>query len=1816
MAQLERNRVFLIDEIKDLQEKSDKIFNKADDLIKNVYTYSNNIKSLYNNIPSDTKYIELDSDISSIIKLIDNAHFNTVHKQMNKTLKKITEHVPQYDTNFAQSIDSIVSITNSTIKEINSIKDLINTVNINKNYDLFIDKIDDFTKKLKENKTKYRSTLKEIKSELNGLEISSCEYSCDPVNLATGNFALDNIDISINGAYPLIFRRMYNSLEETISSLGKGWTHNFDINMTIDNVLEQATITLEDSHKEIFYIEDNKFIPLFNKNSSLNKIDSGFIFKSSNNNIYLFDTDGNCLKYEDSKGVLYEFEYEDNKLCRISNKCGQILLKYNEEGLLKEIHDGLDRKQSYIYDDFRLTKVCSESGESIIYSYDIEGNIKDVKDGNKKLKISNVFDDKNRTTEQTFPDGSKMHFKYNDEEKYVEVKERNGSITKYYHDELFRTSKIVSSNGFLEYKYNDKGQRTEYKDKMGNVTRYEYNSFGDITKVIDSYENYIKLYYDKNRMPVMMKNKDGSVKRNVYNTKGLLIRTIDSLGRSIGYKYDNTTNPRKIFLPDSSEYKFGYDNRENVTSITNPMGNKIQCKYDKLNRVIENIDANGNKTMFEYDRDNNLTRLVNAEGNCRCYKYKNGNLIELIDFDESKYLIEYNSFNQVSKVTNPLKQITRYKYDAMGNLIEIIEPNKASTKYQYDEFDNVIAKIDCYGNIERYEYDANNNLIVTVNKKGLEKHYKYDKLNRLIEMTDATGTIKKKFDTMGRVIELNNSNGNHMHFEYNSAGELIKKYDDFGNSVEFSYNILGLIEEYTDSQGNITSYDYYPGGKLKRITKQTGVTIEYEYDNNGNIICQDISDSLRINYKYDSLNRLIEIVDSENRSKKYKYDALNNLVAYIDENNNEYKYEYKPMNLLSKITDPEGNKFTYEYDLNNKLISSNSIKDNNVTNIFSYKRDLLGRVTEIIDSLGYSEKYDFDEIDNIVKYTNKNNETIDIEYNNLNKVDNYVINNSKMVQFYYNEINQISKMIDENGVTTFKSNEQGFISEVVDYNNKSVKYSYDKFGHRKSIEYPNGINVSYDYDNFNNLISLDNGKVRINYDYDKFGRVINKKLSNGINTRIKYDSVGNIDSIINSNNSGVFEQFDYKYDNCGNKTQVNVSTQFTNNTVNYNYDKLNRLTQSTKDNNIIKEYFYDNLGNRIKSIEGSIVKNYLFNSESQLLSVCDNNNNKEIFNYDNNGNVVKTIKNDMEIHEYKYNTLGNMIEYDNNTVKYNGLGFKIEDNDDLYILDMTKNYNNMLMKNDNTYYWDGHLIGENDKIFSLNEQGTPTNKFDEQGRFIESYNYDEFGNSNGKISSNIGYVGFESKGNLYFANARLYNPKIGRFMSKDKIRGFMSMPQSLNQYSYCYNNSLKYVDLDGNLAFVDNICNTFVNGAKEIGSFANSSVRQVTGAINNVVGYGKDKVEKIVSITTEAANYATSKMNNVIHDTVDSVSDYIDNKIVTPVSNYIDNNIVAPITEFVDFSKNIINNGLDFITNIKNEMKLTCGIPSLNYILEELNYGTGGSFKTGIKAIITNLAHLGIPEKIKQAFESFVPPIVRNISDISIKFLRKKLFAFAKNHNIESVFSCKALTWLLGFEYDPIDDVYHTQQGSLQEDFGFGQDIDELGPLLGMDLFEEYIVFQYNGREFLLEPWMGKYGFGNCTGAELGIYSRSIEEANKHPFRTDMDNSGIYYDSAAEDEQLSSKTTLYDSDFDHVIFENDTDDYIKDKDTFWNLAIKCLDGSKKENLIAKTEIRHSDINYLLAMKSSLEKNKNIKNVHLDKTKGVLTYTWDPNKLTK
>lgn len=93
-------------------------------------------------------------------------------------------------------------------------------------------------------------------------------------------------------------------------------------------------------------------------------------------------------------------------------------------------------------------------------------------------------------------------------------------------------------------------------------------------------------------------------------------------------------------------------------------------------------------------------------------------------------------------------------------------------------------------------------------------------------------------------------------------------------------------------------------------------------------------------------------------------------------------------------------------------------------------------------------------------------------------------------------------------------------------------------------------------------------------------------------------------------------------------------------------------------------------------------------------------------------------------------------------------------------------------------------------------------------KLYNHYIYDAFGNfikekvneqDSVAIENPYLYRGyrFDKESGLYYLNARYYDPVTGRFISEDSYPERSNMPQSLNRYTYCLNQPIKYTDPTG-----------------------------------------------------------------------------------------------------------------------------------------------------------------------------------------------------------------------------------------------------------------------------------------------------------------------------------------------------------------------------------------------------------------------------------
>ena len=1360
-------------------------------------------------------------NISNYVDNVDAYHKKILDKN-NTTASRVEEiftNVRNIDTRYQGGLNQEISCADSISDFIKVLSDTIDPDGGNMDMQKMEATLTASLEKIRENQL---AKDRVIEDSMLGTDPDAAELSADPVNLSTGNFIYDYEDLFIGGEIPLSFHRYYNSKDTRISVLGKCFRHNYEIYLTeIDD--SEVDIVMEDGKHKLFVLENGIYYGKNTATDYLTKNQQQFYLKSVDNNTYIFNKERKLIRIENRNGLGISFVYNDARLLiKAVNDYGNSLeYKYDEKThLLTRVVDHTGRDVTITYKENRIESVRSVTGKNISYEYDTNGRIKEIRNLKKVCTVKNLYDKKFRVIHQEFPDGGNMSFEYDDENNVVIQTERNGVQTVFVHDDKYRNTEIRYADGTTEnFVYNDKNQCIKYTDRLGRTQRMSYDNRGNLIQKIDALRRRVNMTYDASGQLLSMSINGMQKIRNIYDSKGNLVHTEDSTGKGITIINDAKGRPVERQYPDGSRSVVTYDDKGNIATLTNQMGGTIFYYYDDLNRVIRVVDARGNESRFEYNSAGNIVKEINALGYSRSYAYNaNGLLEKMIDYNGAKSIQHYNAINKVEKTVDPLGHETYFEYDKMWNLSAVILPNGAKSLYEYNQ-DNYMSRMtDALGNKIEFQYDANGNCIAESDCMG-NRELVYDAVGRLIQVKEPNGGITKyEYDLEDHVIHIVDPMNNEVYLEYDKTGKLLAERNSLGEVRKYTYTTLGNVDTITDEGGLVIQYKYLPGEeKIREVVYPDGNSEKYEYDLNGNVISYtDVMGNKRY-HKYDALDRLILTEEADGDRKSYKYDEVGNIISITDCNGNSSRYIYSKKSELLKMIDALGNETQYEYDLNGNLVRIIQMgKDNNCQEVVTrYKRDILGRVVGIVDSVGAEESYAYNGKGYLTEKIDKEGYLTQYGYTNSGDVNYIKYADGKEVRFSYNVLRQLEEVKDWIGTTTIKNDAAGRALNIIYPDGKEVSYTYNMSGQRTSLTYPNGKTVKYNYDKFKRLTSLEEAESITTYEYDKYSHLRLKSLPNGITTEYSYDNRGSLTSLTNSDAEGVLDQYFYKYDCEGNKTEIIKKRRDIpqeNGHYTYFYDAQRKLTSVHKDGALLHSYEYDAHGNRVRMIAQNGITNYHYNELNQLISKIDSTG-EENYMYDSRGNLCQIDCNGKMKNRFVYGTMNRLIEARNAEgasakYEYSGLGHRIGvtqyiDSSDAeirirYVLDITKQYDNLLQEEKDgeiqTYLFDsrvaGIVHGNGMRTYFLHDDmGSPTRLLNQEGNTLEAYGYDEFGCDLGYMHSNLhsfGYTGYQRDRvtGIYYAQAREYVPYIARFASRDFVKGQQDDTLSLNEYVY------------------------------------------------------------------------------------------------------------------------------------------------------------------------------------------------------------------------------------------------------------------------------------------------------------------------------------------------------------------------------------------------------------------------------------------------
>ncbi|MFA4888346.1 MAG: RHS repeat-associated core domain-containing protein [Candidatus Omnitrophota bacterium] len=958
-----------------------------------------------------------------------------------------------------------------------------------------------------------------------------------------------------------------------------------------------------------------------------------------------------------------------------------------------------------------------------------------------------------------------------------------------------------------EYLFDSSRRLTSIKDRIANQLNLEYDAKGSLVKIIDTVGRQITFSYDSQNRIIFLN---------------------DPSGNNFNYAYDANGNLVKVTNPKGESTFYEYDANHNLTKKTDAKGNTVSFAYDSSNRCISsNGDNNHGLTQLSYDPDNKKTVVADSKGKTTAHYYNaDFELTRSVDSAGKEVFSNWDAnFNLISR-TDELSRTTAMEYDAMGNLSKLTDPLGNSTVFVYEpNFSLLISTTDAQGNNTIYNRDSKGNLLEVKDALGNSTTYAYNSFGQPLTVTNPLGKITYfSYGAKGNLETTKDALGNTTTFKYDDSGNLTETTDVKGNTTKYTYNELNQLIKVVYTDDSYLTYEYDAVGNRAKVTDQNSNSTTYIYDQNNRVISVTDPQGHKVNYDYDTEGNLISVIDQSGNKTTYSYSSFNRLIEESDALGNKAAYEYDSVGNRTKKTTPEAKEIKYEYDSLNRL--TKVIYPDN-TLIYGY--DSLGRRTSLTDKSGITH-YFYDSLSRLTKVDGPlDNDTIEHAYNSLGNRISMIDPDQKLTRYAYDELNRLSV--------------------ITDPQDKITKYEYDSLGNLTGLLYANGLKTTYSYDSLNHLTNLTTQNSanplekfsEFIYIYDKAGRRISAQLPDG-KIDYSYDSKGQLTQEKKTGSKPY--QISYEYDPAGNRSSMlKDGIEYT-----YLYNDLNQLIE---ENISSPAKMTTSITVRGKVTVTSGIKSLTVNGTQATLSgsdfscpitllegkntitvrATDNNNRSSsksinvtyaptkqiLYSYDLNGNLIKKERAgkttnytyDLEnrlLHitggnldiAYQYDAEGKRISSTQGSSStnylYDGLSVILERNSQGQ--NLTSYIRNPLAAGGI-----GGIIkeatpipGYPDAYYHYDGQDNVTVITGSSAERLMSASYDSFGNLLEKSGIADNSYKFSTKetdpsGLIYFG-ARYYDPRIGRFITRDPL-GMVNGP---NLYLYCLNDPLNWID--------------------------------------------------------------------------------------------------------------------------------------------------------------------------------------------------------------------------------------------------------------------------------------------------------------------------------------------------------------------------------------------------------------------------------------
>ena len=567
----------------------------------------------------------------------------------------------------------------------------------------------------------------------------------------------------------------------------------------------------------------------------------------------------------------------------------------------------------------QLTSVTTRAGLVTTLTY-TGGNLTTVT-GPFAQTLTFTYDTSNRVLTMTVPDTGVFHYAYNNVNNLLSVEYPDGKTHLYLYEVRLYPNLLTGivdelGNMYASWTYDSTGRALTSQRSGGvDLTTVSYGSGGTSATATDANSNahtyaLISLFnvvkpsgmtgdpyppaggsaftYDSNGFVSSVTDFNGNVTNYVHNSLGEETSRTEAYGTALARTITTTWHatfhlPLTITEPLRTK-TFTYDANGNMLtrSITDGTYTRVWTyTYNANAQVLTAEDPDTNVTTYTYDAYGNVATVKNALSQTTSFSSYNADGY-LLTMTDPNGLVTYLTYDARERITEKEagSYVTRWAYDAAGNLTKYTVPNGSYLSYAYDTAHRLIKITDVLNNYTTYTLDAmGNRTAVNVynSSSSLQRThtYTYDTVNRLETDTGAvTGeTTSYAYDDQSNLLTVTDPLSNVTTYTWDALNRRSTAEDALSETTTTAYDANNDVTSVTDPLGNATTYTWDGiGDQLGIASPDTGTTTK-TYDAAGNLLTSTDARSDVTTNTYDALNRPLTVSYTSGTGITYTYDA-------------------------------------------------------------------------------------------------------------------------------------------------------------------------------------------------------------------------------------------------------------------------------------------------------------------------------------------------------------------------------------------------------------------------------------------------------------------------------------------------------------------------------------------------------------------------------------------------------------------------------------------------------------------------------------------------------------------------------------------------------------------------------------------------------------------------------------------------------------------------------------------------------------------------------------------------------------------------------